>query len=146
VSRLDEVFAHLRRRGERALIPYFCAGDPSLETTARLIEEADVFQLFWSRNAMCSPAVEGEWPKVKRLIVRGLTEATHGNATGIGMAEFCRSRCVEKMNAKITRINCLTGGHPTAAMLPLDYATDTECLEAALPTIGLMSWFPLPVV
>ena len=38
-----------------------------------------------------SPA-ENEWPKIKRIIVRGLTEATHGNATGIGMAEFCRTR------------------------------------------------------
>ena len=53
------------------------------------------------------------------------------------MSEFCRSRCVEKMDVKITRINCLTGGHPTAAMLPLDYATDRECLDDALPTIGL---------
>jgi hypothetical protein len=37
----------------------------------------------------------------------------------------------------ITRINCLTGGHPTAAMAPLDYPSDCECLDAALPTIGL---------
>src|SRR4051812_13969669 len=82
-------------------------------------------------------AADHEWPKVKRIIVRDLTEATHGNATGIGMAEFCKSRCIEKMNVKITRINCLTGGHPTAAMPPLDYPTDRECLDAALPTIGL---------
>jgi hypothetical protein len=82
-------------------------------------------------------AAEHEWPKIKRIIVRDLTEATHGNATGIGMAEFCRTRVVEKLDVRITRINCLTGGHPTAAMLPLDYATDKECLDAALPTIGL---------
>jgi len=82
-------------------------------------------------------AVEHEWPKVKRIIVRGLTEATHGNATGIGMAEFCRSRVVRDMNAKITRINCLTGGHPVAAMVPLDYETDREILDIAFPTIGL---------
>jgi hypothetical protein len=82
-------------------------------------------------------AAENEWPKIKRIIIRDLTEATHGNACGIGMAEFCRSRVVEKTNTKITRINCLTGGHPTAAMLPLDYVTDSECLDAALPTIGL---------
>lgn len=82
-------------------------------------------------------AVEGEWPKVKRLIVRGLTEATHGNATGIGMAEFCRSRLVREMDTKITRINCLTGGHPVAAMIPLDYETDREILDVAFPTIGL---------
>lgn len=82
-------------------------------------------------------AMENEWPKVKRIVVRNLTDATHGNATGIGIAEFCRSRVVERMDAKITRINCLTGGHPTAAMLPLDYPTDREILDAALPTIGL---------
>jgi hypothetical protein len=82
-------------------------------------------------------AVENEWPKVKRIVVRGLTEATHGNATGIGMAEFCRSRVVRDMNVKITRINCLTGGHPVAAMVPLDYETDREVLDIAFPTIGL---------
>jgi hypothetical protein len=82
-------------------------------------------------------AAEHEWPKIKRIIIRDLTEATHGNATGIGMAEFCRTRCIEKMDVNITRINCLTGGHPTAAMAPLDYPTDRECLDAALPTIGL---------
>jgi hypothetical protein len=82
-------------------------------------------------------AWENEWPKIKRIVVRDLTEPTHGNATGIGMAEFCRTRVVEKMDAKITRINCLTGGHPTAAMLPLDYPTDKEILDAAFPTIGL---------
>lgn len=82
-------------------------------------------------------AAEHEWPKVKRIVVRDLTEPTHGNATGIGMAEFCRTRVVEKMDVNITRINCLTGGHPTAAMLPLDYSTDREILDVALPTIGL---------
>lgn len=83
-------------------------------------------------------AAEHEWPKVKRIIVRDLTEATHGNATGIGISEFCRSRVIEKMDSKITRINCLTGGHPTAAMPSLDYSSDREILDAALPTIGLV--------
>jgi len=83
-------------------------------------------------------AMENEWPKIKRICVRDLTDATHGNATGIGMSEFCRTRVVEKTDIKITRINCLTGGHPTAAMLPLDYATDRLMLDTALPTIGLI--------
>jgi len=82
-------------------------------------------------------AAEHEWPKIKRIVIRDLTEPTHGNATGLGMAEFCRTRVIEKTDIKITRINCLTGGHPTAAMLPLDYPTDREVLDAALPTIGL---------
>ena len=40
MSRLDETFARLRARGERALLPYFMAGDPSLADTRRLLIEA----------------------------------------------------------------------------------------------------------
>ncbi len=37
MSRLDETFARLRARGERALVAYFTAGDPSLADTRRLV-------------------------------------------------------------------------------------------------------------
>ena len=37
-----------------------------------------------------------------------------------------------------TRINCITGGHPTGAMVPVTYDTDREAVEAALQTIGLI--------
>jgi len=82
-------------------------------------------------------AVEDEFPKVKVIAVRSLTEETHGNATGIGMAEFCRSRVLEQIDVRKTRINCLTGGHVAAGMTPFDYATDRDILDVALPTIGL---------
>jgi len=39
-KRLEAVFSALRKRGERALIPYFTAGDPSLAQTRRLVIEA----------------------------------------------------------------------------------------------------------
>ncbi len=39
-SRLGETFKGLRQRGERALIPYFTAGDPSLSVTRQLVIEA----------------------------------------------------------------------------------------------------------
>lgn len=83
-------------------------------------------------------AADEEYPKVKKIIVRGLTAETHGNAAGIGLAEFCLSRVVEQMNMQATRVNCLTGGHPTGAMIPLDYETDRETLDMALSTIGLI--------
>ena len=82
-------------------------------------------------------AAEGETPRIKKIVVRGLTPATHGNASGIGMAEFCRTQLVEEMDARITRINCITGGHSTGAMVPLDYETDREILDVALVSIGL---------
>jgi hypothetical protein len=80
---------------------------------------------------------EDEYPKIRHIIVRGLSAQTHGNATGIGIAEFCLSRVLQEMDVHATRMNSLTGGHATAAMLPLDYATDRDILDAALPLIGL---------
>lgn len=82
-------------------------------------------------------AADDEWPKVKRIFVRGLTEETHGNAAGIGIAEFTNRRTVEAIDRRKTVINCLTGGHPTGAMTPVYFDTDRECLEAALSTVGL---------
>ena len=58
-------------------------------------------------------------------------------AVGIGAAEFCRSRVIREMDTAATRLNALTAGDLTAAMRPLDYETDAEILEAALPMIGL---------
>jgi hypothetical protein len=78
-----------------------------------------------------------EWPKIRGIAIRGLTPATHGNATGLGLAEFCLSRVLRQRNDEITRINSLTGGHGIAAMTPLDYATDRQLLDAALAMIGL---------
>lgn len=82
-------------------------------------------------------AREDEWPKIRGIIIRGLTKQTHGNATGIGLAEFALTRTIEAMDVEVTRTNCLTGGHATGAMIPIHYPTDREVLDVALPTIGL---------
>lgn len=74
---------------------------------------------------------------VRTIFVRGLTEATHGNATGIGIAEFTNTRTVNQVDRKITAINCITGGHAPAAAIPISYDTDREVVENALTTIGL---------
>ena len=83
-------------------------------------------------------AVEGESPKVKRIALRGLTPQSHGNAIGIGMAEFCRSQLLREADMAATRLNVLTSGHVSAAMRPLDYPTDRQMLDAALSTVGLV--------
>ncbi len=82
-------------------------------------------------------ATERDRANCRRIFVRGLTEETHGNATGIGLAEFTNQRTIDAVNRKMTAINCLTGLHPTAAMLPIAFDTDREVVSAALQTIGL---------
>lgn len=79
-----------------------------------------------------------ESPKVKVIVVRGLTPQTHGNAVGMGIAEFCKSRMLRETDFEATRLNAITAGHISAAMPPLDYETDREILDIALGTIGLV--------
>jgi hypothetical protein len=78
-----------------------------------------------------------EMANVRRIIIRGLRPESHGNATGIGLADFCKTRLVEEMDVEATQINCLTGGSPSGARIPIHYETDRQLLETALPTIGL---------
>jgi hypothetical protein len=90
------------------------------------------------RKYLWHEAAQDEWPKIKRIIVRSLTEETHGNAAGIGGAEFCSRRVLEQMDLDATKINCLTGGGPMGAMLPVSFDTEREILDAAFGTLGLV--------
>ena len=82
-------------------------------------------------------AVEGESPQVRRIAVRRLSKGSHGNAIGLGMAEFCRWQLLGEIDVAATRLNGLASGHIAAVMTPLDYPTDREMLAAALRTVGL---------
>lgn len=82
-------------------------------------------------------AGEDEYPKLRLIYVRGLTEASHGNAAGIGLAEFCRSRILKQIDYQATRINSLTAGHVVAAAIPMHFEADREVLEAAATQAGL---------
>lgn len=84
-------------------------------------------------------AMGDETPRVLRIFVRDLTEATHGNATGIGMAEFTTRRLVDKIDYHATYTNVITGQHVSAGAVPLHCDTDAEVLDIALESIGLIA-------
>ncbi len=42
------------------------------------------------------------------------------------------------MDSDITRINALTAGRATAAMVPVSFETDRQVMEAAMSVIGLI--------
>ena len=75
-------------------------------------------------------------PAMRLIFVRGLTERTHGNAAGIGLADFTTTRLVQAMNYRATVINCLTAGYPDGAFLPVHFETDREVIDAALAILG----------
>lgn len=84
-------------------------------------------------------AIDGDSPDIHHIYVRGLTEATHGNASGIGLAELCHRRVIQDMDAQVTRMNCITAGHVTGAMIPIDFETDREALTTVCKISGYKS-------
>ena len=82
------------------------------------------------------PCNEEVLPKVTRIYVRDLTKKTHGNATGIGIADYTHTRLVNKTDFDSTYINCLTGDNPKAAAIPIHYNPDSKVLDVALKTVG----------
>ena len=74
----------------------------------------------------------GRDPLIQRIIVRGLTEATEGNAVGIGMADVVLGRAADAMDVAKTYMNCITAKTPEGARVALTVDTDRDALDAAI--------------
>jgi hypothetical protein len=76
-------------------------------------------------------------PRITRIFVRGLTAASHGNACGVGMADFITRRMAAQIDRAATAVNCITSTAPEDGRLPIDFACDREALAACLQTAGV---------
>jgi Lactate racemase N-terminal domain len=70
-------------------------------------------------------------PAIMCLAALDLSEASHGNATGVGLADFVTERLVEKIDREATYLNCLTSGGPIRAAIPMALPSE-EALFAAV--------------
>ena len=75
-------------------------------------------------------------PSIKRIVVLDLTEGTHGNAIGIGLADVTTKRLVDKIDYQTTFVNALTAGHVEGAKTPVFLPNDREAITIALRTCG----------
>ena len=76
-----------------------------------------------------------EKPSIKRIAVLDLSEESHGNATGIGMADFVTQRLVNRMDRQATYLNCLTSTFVVRAAIPMTFDTEQELVKAALSSL-----------
>jgi hypothetical protein len=81
---------------------------------------------------------EPDSPRVKRIYTRSLTETTHGNAMGMGSADFVHARLLESIDMPTTLVNALTASTTRGVRLPPVVETDRAGLVAALSTIGVV--------
>lgn len=79
---------------------------------------------------------EPRTPKIKRIVVLDLSEKTHGNAIGIGLADVTTKRVVSKIDYDATYVNCLTAGHIETGKTPPFLPNDRDAIATALRTCG----------
>ncbi len=72
--------------------------------------------------------------KISRIFVRDLTPNSHGNACGIGLADFTTRKLVNKINFKEMYVNCITGLRPEGAKIPITFECDSDAIDAAIST------------
>lgn len=77
-------------------------------------------------------AAEPSSPRIKAIVACDLTEATHGNALGMGLADFTTLALAGKVDFALTAKNVLASGFLERGRLPLVLADAAEALRAAL--------------
>jgi hypothetical protein len=75
---------------------------------------------------------EPKKPTVKYVIASNLSEASHGNALGIGLADLTTQRLYEKIDLKTMNENVVTSTFLARAAIPIVLDNDQEALKAAL--------------
>ncbi len=76
-------------------------------------------------------------PLIDQLYVRELSEESGGNATGIGLADFCTRRLADAIDWEATYLNALTAAHPAGARLPIVCDHDADAIRHALNAAGV---------
>ncbi len=71
---------------------------------------------------------------VQRIVVLKLTDKTHGNANGIGLADICTKKAFERLDFQKTYPNCLTTGIVLSVKTPMVMDNDRQAIKAAIKT------------
>jgi len=87
---------------------------------------------------MIRGSAEFERPRIANIVVLDVSAGSHGNAMGMGLADFVPFRVLEKLDLRSCYINAVTGGlgGPQRAQIPISLPTDRDAIAAAVLTCG----------
>lgn len=73
-----------------------------------------------------------ERPRIGAIFVRGLTEQTHGNATGIGYADLIPRKVFDQVDLNSTYMNAFTAKRPLVGKIPMLMESDLQAMQVLL--------------
>lgn len=74
-------------------------------------------------------------PEVQKIVVLDLTEKTHGNAIGIGLADVTTMKLYKKIDIPSTYANTITATYLDGAFIPVIMNTEEDAIRLAVKTL-----------
>jgi hypothetical protein len=73
-----------------------------------------------------------ERPRIGAIFVRGLTEQTHGNATGIGYADLLPRKVFDQVDLNSTYMNAFTAKRPLVGKIPMLMESELQAMQVLM--------------
>jgi hypothetical protein len=77
-------------------------------------------------------------PNVTRLVILNVTDESHGNANGLGIADFTTRRIFDQFSFENTYPNALTSTVLPSVKIPMVLETDLLAIKAAIKTCNIL--------
>jgi hypothetical protein len=83
-------------------------------------------------------------PRIHVIAALNLAEASHGNAIGVGLADFITRPLRDAIDEQKTFLNAFTTGHMERAKIPATFANDEELIATITRRYGTKRWLFIP--
>ena len=92
--------------------------------------DTNIIGRYATKNVLPIPGT----PDINSIVVLGLTPLSHGNAIGIGYADYTTKRLVNAIDYNVMYTNALTASAPQACRIPIAFENDVSSISAAIRT------------
>lgn len=83
-------------------------------------------------------------PVIRVIAALSLAESSHGNAIGVGLADFITCRLRDAIDEQKTFLNSFTTGHMERVKIPATFRDDEELFERIAARYGEKGWIVIP--
>jgi hypothetical protein len=83
-------------------------------------------------------------PTIHVIAALSLSPSSHGNAIGVGLADFITRRLRDAIDEQKTFLNSFTTGHMGRAKIPMTFANDEELVRTIASRYGMKRWLFIP--
>ncbi|MBI5580397.1 MAG: DUF2088 domain-containing protein [Deltaproteobacteria bacterium] len=83
------------------------------------------------------PHMKSAGPFITRIAALDITDASHGNGNGLGIADFTTDRAFRKFSFEETYPNSLTSTVPASVKIPMVLENDRLAIQAAIKTCNI---------